>query len=77
MGFFSSDKEFEAYERRQRMLDRAEPHEFIAIMINENSAELLKELRLIRWLLFFILIMLITFAGHFLPKGWWYQGWLF
>lgn len=77
MGFFNSDKELDAYERRQKMLDKAAPHEFISIMINENSSALIKELRFIRWVLLFILAMLITFAVHYLPKGWWYQGWMF
>ncbi|WP_421565568.1 hypothetical protein [Ochrobactrum sp. EDr1-4] len=77
MGFFNSDKELDAYERRQRMLDNAAPHLHTAIIMNENTAALLSELRFIRWLLIAILAMLITFGVHFLPKGWWYQGWLF
>lgn len=42
---------------------------------NETARAMLAELRYIRWLLFAILLMLITFAVYTLPEGWWYRGW--
>lgn len=76
MGWFSGDKDFEKYQAEQRMLDKAAPHEYVAYFIGINSKAIVTELRIIRWILFAILIMLITFAGHYLPVGWWYKGWL-
>ncbi len=34
----------------------------------------MSELRQIKWLLAFILLMLVTFAVYTLPAGWWYTG---
>lgn len=42
---------------------------------NPHQRAVLMELRLIRWLLFFILVMMVTFAAYTLPNGWWYKGW--
>lgn len=41
-----------------------------------NEQELISELRQIKWLLYAILLMLVTFAVYTLPKDWWYTGWL-
>lgn len=57
------------------MLDKAQPHEYISYFIGDNTKALLFELRFIRWILMFILAMLITFANHYLPSGWWYKPW--
>ncbi|MBY5465271.1 hypothetical protein [Rhizobium leguminosarum] len=75
MGWFSGDKEFEKYQAEQRMLDKASPQEYVAYFIGINTKAIVNELRVIRWVLYAILIMLITFAGHYLPDGWWYKGW--
>jgi len=69
------DREFEAHERRERFLESLPPQEYTAYFAGLNTKALLAELRFIRWLLLFILIMLITFAVHTLPRGWWYQPW--
>ena len=63
------------WEREQRLLDGAAPHEYISYHIGINSKPILSELRFIKWLLVCILIMLITFANNYLPAGWWYAGW--
>ncbi|MGO4480400.1 MULTISPECIES: hypothetical protein [Rhizobium] len=74
MGWFSRDREFEEYERRERALEQSKPHEYLAYFIGINSKAIVTELRIIRWVLIGILIMLITFANSLLPAGWWHQG---
>ena len=66
------DKSFEEFQREQRMLESASPHEYISYFIGINSRPLLIELRLIKWLLVAILLVLMRFATHFLPSNWWY-----
>lgn len=68
-----SDKEIEKLARETRMLDEATPHEYVGYMIGVNTKHLLRELRLIKWLLSLIAIVLLIMAHHYLPANWWYS----
>lgn len=69
------DKEIEASERRERILESLPPHKHTAYMLNENTRALLTELRIIRWILLAIAVLLLSFARQYLPSGWWYAPW--
>jgi hypothetical protein len=74
MAWFSRDREFEEYQRRERALEQSEPHEYLAYFIGVNCKAIVTELRIIRWILVGILIMLVTFANSLLAAGWWHRG---
>ncbi|QIO57316.1 hypothetical protein [Rhizobium leguminosarum] len=75
MGWFSrGDREFEEYQRRERALERSTPQEYVGYFIGINSKAIVTELRIIRWVLIGILIMLVTLANSLLPAGWWHRG---
>lgn len=41
---------------------------------NENG-NAVDELRIIKWLLVAIIILMITYANNTLHDGWWYKSW--
>lgn len=51
------------------------PPDKTLVALARMSNSLAREIAFIKWLLVAILVMLITFANHTLPDGWWYSGW--
>lgn len=75
---YFSKKEKEKFEevcRKDEAINRLPPHEYIAYFAGVNSRHILGELRAIKWLLVIIIVILVTFANHTLPNGWWYNPW--
>lgn len=68
-------KDLERYAKEQRMLDDAEPHEYIGYVIGVNAKALKAELRTIKYLLLVIAFLMAAIAHHTLPEGWYWNPW--
>lgn len=68
------DREFEKWEREQRVFDEATEGERQRIVMTRNTNAILSELRVIRWILFFLAILAVAAIGHWWPE-WWHTPW--
>lgn len=64
-------RDLDKLDREEEMLGRLTPQEYVSYFIGVNTKAVLTELRIIKLVLIAILFMLVIFAHHLLPSGWW------
>lgn len=59
----------------ERMIEGLTPHEYITYFSGIRDAKIIAELRAIKWLLFAVIVILLSVANGTLDAGWWHKGW--
>lgn len=65
------DREFEKFCRDEDRYDKLPDHEKINWRSAQRTNAILGELKAIKFLLVAVILMMLAFATHTLPEGWW------
>jgi len=76
MGYFSrkAKEELDEYEAERRIYDAAPPHEKTNIRLRQTMTPVVTELRMIKWILYAMLIIALCYLEIRTP-GWWKPSW--